>query len=92
MGYPKIQQFLLSQLRLYKIVEIIDGLDIFDRCGIGLKVCSDKTPCPIHHQFKVIKNDIKDILKGKSIAELGLELERGDSTIITIKPQIFKGV
>ena len=78
--------FLLSEaperLTLFKIVEIVDGLDIFDRCGIGLKVCSDKTACPIHHKYKILKEDIKSLLKEKTIAVLSDEIRDGVSNII----------
>jgi Rrf2 family protein len=78
--------FLLSDapqnLTLFKIVEIVDGLDIFDRCGIGLKVCSDETPCPIHHKYKILKEDIKNLLKEKTVATLSDEIRDGVSNII----------
>jgi len=78
--------FLLSEapenLTLFKIVEIVDGLGIFDRCGIGLKVCSDETPCPIHHKYKILKEDIKNLLKEKTIAALSDEIREGVSNII----------
>ena len=78
--------FLLSEapdnLTLFKIVEIVDGLGIFDRCGIGLKVCSDETACPIHHKYKILKEDIKNLLKEKTIAILSDEIRNGVSKII----------
>lgn len=73
-----------DKLRLIKIVEIIDGLDIFERCGIGLKKCSDKTPCPIHFDYKVVKDKIKNLLSEKTLSELCLDVNRGQS-IVTYK-------
>lgn len=73
-----------NKLRLIKIVEIIDGLDIFDRCGIGLKKCSDKTPCPIHFDYKLVKNNIRSLLSEKTLAELCEDVNRGQS-IVTYK-------
>lgn len=70
-----------KKITLLEIVKIIDGEDIFDRCGIGLKKCSDKTPCPIHNEFKIIKNNIKQGLSKKSIAELCKDVAEGKSIV-----------
>jgi len=40
---------------LSAIVKAIDGTDSLYRCGIGLKECSDRFPCPIHDQVKAYK-------------------------------------
>ena len=69
-----------GKLRLIKIV----GLDIFDRCGIGLKKCSDKTPCPIHFEYKMVKKQIRDLLTNKTIQELCEDVKKG-SSIVTYK-------
>jgi len=73
-----------SQLKLMKIVEITDGLDVFDRCGIGLKACGDKKPCPIHFEYKKVKEKTIELLSTKSLAELCEDVESGQS-IVTYK-------
>jgi len=70
-----------NRLRLIKVVELIDGLDIFDRCGIGLKKCSDKTPCPIHFEFKVVKEKIRQVLTEKTLSELCDDVDKGLSIV-----------
>jgi len=70
-----------NRLRLIKVVETIDGLDIFERCGIGLKKCSDKTPCPIHFDFKVVKEKIRQVLTEKTLAELCDDVGKGLSIV-----------
>jgi len=70
-----------NRLRLIKVVELIDGLDIFDRCGIGLKKCSDKTPCPIHFDFKVVKEKIRQVLTEKTLSELCDNVDKGLSIV-----------
>lgn len=68
-----------KKLQLIKIVKVIDGSEIFDRCGIGLKNCSDKTPCPIHFEYKKIKETIIGLLKDKTVSELGEDVNLGKS-------------
>ncbi|MEP1095575.1 MAG: Rrf2 family transcriptional regulator [Cyclobacteriaceae bacterium] len=73
-----------KSLKLMKIVELTDGLDIFDRCGIGLKKCSDKTPCPIHFEYKLVKDKTREILSTKTIYQLCEDVKNGHS-IVTYK-------
>lgn len=69
-------------IRLMEIVEAIDGLGIFDLCGIGLKSCSDDHPCPIHHDYKQIKQRIRELLTEKSLADLVKDVEAGNSFVM----------
>jgi len=81
---PKGGFYLLKtpkSLRLIKIVQVIDGLDIFEQCGIGFKKCSDKRPCPLHLEFKKVKQEIKDLLSKKSVAELCNDVKNGKSVV-----------
>ena len=69
------------KIRLIRIVEIIDGLDMFDDCGIGLKRCSDHTPCPIHFEYKIVKKKIKQLLSKKTLFELSADVDKGESIV-----------
>lgn len=70
-----------KQLRLIKVVELIDGPGIWDKCGIGLKACSDENPCPIHHKYKRLKADIKEMLTHKNVYELAEDINNGSAII-----------
>ena len=45
------------------IVREIDGDKLFSGCGLGLKECSEDHPCPIHNDFKHIRQEIKTMLE-----------------------------
>ena len=49
------------------IVREIDGDKLFTGCGLGLKECSEDHPCPIHNDFKHIRQKIKDMLENSKI-------------------------
>lgn len=49
------------------IVREIDGDKLFIGCGLGLKECSEDHPCPIHNDFKHIRQEIKDMLDNSKI-------------------------
>ena len=49
------------------IVREIYGDKLFSGCGLGLKECSEDHPCPIHNDFKHIRQEIKDMLENSKI-------------------------
>lgn len=70
-----------EKVTLLSIVQIIDGHEIFDRCGIGLRSCQDKNPCPIHFEFKNVKQRIKDTLSHKTLSELADDVKNGHAIV-----------
>jgi Rrf2 family protein len=67
---------------LLDIVAAIEGMEIFDRCGIGLKACTDAQPCPIHERYKPFRDDIRKMLSEKTILQYGEELKKVGSTLV----------
>lgn len=66
-----------DKICLSQIVEAIDGDKIFTGCGLGLKTCSEELPCPIHHKFKVVRNELKEMVEGTTLADLSNGLDIG---------------
>ena len=60
-----------KDIYLNQIVDAIDGPppDI-EKCGIGLDLCSDDAPCPIHHTWKPIRESIRSMLSHENLEEL----------------------
>jgi Rrf2 family protein len=63
------------------IVTAIDGPAIFQECGLGLNICSETHPCPIHDQYKVAREIIRDLFQQTTIQVLAQKLESGDAFI-----------
>lgn len=55
------------EVTLADVVKEIDGDKILYGCGIGLKQCSETHPCPIHNDFKVIREQIVEMLEKSKI-------------------------
>jgi DNA-binding IscR family transcriptional regulator len=55
------------KLSIADIVREIDGDKLFSGCGFGLKECSESHPCPIHNEFKHIRQAIKTMLEESRI-------------------------
>ncbi len=67
----------LPHLKLSEIVEAIDGDHVFVGCGLGLPECSDEKPCPLHHKFGAIRNDLRDMLEQTTVLELAKDINNG---------------
>lgn len=63
------------QYSLADVVKAIDGDKIFSGCGLGLDYCSEKTPCPIHNEFKKVRKEIYEMLQGAKLGDLQEQLE-----------------
>lgn len=76
-----------DQITLIEVIEAIDGLDMFHKCGIGFKRCNDDHPCPIHHDYKKVRNRIQELFETKTLKELTEDVKRGDSIVSLGKPK-----
>tara|TARA_R110002049_G_scaffold189416_1_gene357792 strand:- start:233 stop:667 length:435 start_codon:yes stop_codon:yes gene_type:complete len=60
----------LYHLTLDKIVKSIDGDEIYQGCGLGLKACDADNPCPLHFQFLEVRNKLSLMLHTTKIHEM----------------------
>lgn len=66
-----------DKIKLSTIVEAIDGNNIYMGCGLGLSKCNERQPCPLHNQFKSIRNELKMMLENTTIKALVEDFEKG---------------
>jgi len=59
-----------KKITLYEVVEPIDNVSLWSECALGLKKCSDLSPCAVHHRWKIVRNAYYEFLKTTSIADL----------------------
>ena len=62
---------------IIRIIEAIDGPDVFTECGLGLKKCSSTYPCPIHKDFREIRDRFENLCRQKTIDDLCGPLNTG---------------
>lgn len=68
-----------SMIRLSHVVSAIDGDTVYMGCGLGFNDCNDSRPCPVHHKFKLIRNELKYMLEETTIARLTSDINNGVS-------------
>ena len=49
--------------------------EILEKCVMGLKLCSETQPCPMHEQYKSIKQQLINLFITKSIQQLADEIK-----------------
>ena len=55
---------------ILNIIDAIDGKEVFDECGLGLSKCSSTHPCPIHNDYKIIRDQFKTMCQQKKVSDL----------------------
>lgn len=76
-GGFEIEKERRESIKLSDIVFAIDGNELYQGCGLGLKECNSLKPCPLHDKFMSIRNDLKQMLETTSIEELANGLNSG---------------
>jgi Rrf2 family protein len=62
---------------IIKIVEAIDGPQIFTSCGLGLSKCSATHPCPIHNDYKKVRDLMEKLFREKNVDALCKPVSNG---------------
>lgn len=67
---------------IYNIVEAIEGKEIFKQCALGLTRCSETRPCPLHHEYKPVREKIEKIFRENKIKDLCDSIDDGTAFLI----------
>ena len=65
-----------ESIALVEVILAIDGPDLFERCVLGLDYCGDDRPCPLHPQWRLVKQRMQDIFENTSLAAVSSEMGR----------------
>lgn len=75
-----------QKISLLDIVEVVDGLDFFNECLIGIRVC-DREPehrkiCPFHNIADPLKEEVYKLYKNTTIDSLAKGFNSNNITLI----------
>lgn len=59
-----------SEITLLQVVEVIDGLNLFQACALGIPHCSDDFPCPLHEQWRTLRTEIQEMLTHRTLDQI----------------------
>ena len=60
----------INKTTLAEIIQIIDGPDVLNQCVLGLIKCSNERPCPVHHKFLPIRDEILQFVHHTYLKEI----------------------
>ncbi len=66
-----------KKLPVRAILQAMGEDEILEKCVMGLKMCSEIEPCPMHAQYKIIKNQLISLFTQKTIQQLAEEIKEG---------------
>lgn len=67
----------MAKIMLSQIVIAIDGDSVYKGCGLGFNNCNENKPCPVHHKYKQIRDDLKQMLETTSLLDLSKDINCG---------------
>lgn len=80
-----------ADITLYQIRTAMDGNSDLDSCAVGLAVCSDTCPCPLHDTWKPIREGIRSYLESTTLEAMAAAVDRKqpDRRTDTAGPDVF---
>ena len=66
-----------KNITMEQVVVALEGKDFLTKCAMGLKKCNAANPCPIHHQFKDVRDNL--IISLKSANLLGIAATQNEN-------------
>lgn len=60
----------LSDIYLYQIIGVVEGLENYERCVLGFAECSDEQPCSLHTVWLSNRENIKAMVFNTTLADL----------------------
>lgn len=80
-GGFEIKNKKMGKVKLKDIVKAIDTEFDYKTCVLGLKLCSEVKPCPVHHKYKHIKADFKAMLQNTNLLDLSDGVKDGKTCL-----------
>jgi len=66
-----------KKLPVRSILKAMGEDNVLEKCVLGLKLCSEIQPCPMHAQYKSIKQQLIKLFVTKTIQQMAAEIKDG---------------
>jgi Rrf2 family protein len=60
------------------VLEAMNEDDLLNKCILGLSKCSETKPCPMHAQYKLVKEQLIKLFETKTIQRLADDIKGGE--------------
>ena len=63
-----------EEISLWNLVSAVDGSEDFGECVLGAKACSSGKPCPLHEQWRPLREKMMKMLDETNLATMAMTL------------------
>jgi Rrf2 family protein len=74
-----------KKLPVRSILAAMEEDEVLEKCVLGLAECSELKPCPMHSEYKIIKQQLVSLFSRKTIQMLADEIGKGTKYISNSK-------
>jgi len=67
-----------KKLPVWAVLDAMGEVKIIEKCILGLNQCSEEKPCPMHAQYKSIKQQLIILFQTKTIQQLAEDIKDGE--------------
>lgn len=70
-----------KELPVMEIIKAIDGEKFFTSCAFGFENCNCENPCPMHEEFKIIRDGFSEMVLKMTVQSMGEKILKGTATL-----------
>lgn len=67
-----------GNLPVMVILEVMGEDNVLKKCVLGLQLCSEIKPCPLHDRYKHIKAELIELFGSRTIRSLATDIRSGE--------------
>jgi Rrf2 family transcriptional regulator, iron-sulfur cluster assembly transcription factor len=67
-----------KKLPVWSVLRAMGEEEVLKKCVLGLHKCSELNPCPMHSQYKSIKQQLIKLFETKTIQQLAADIKDGE--------------
>lgn len=83
-GYSLVRP--ADRIALMEIVALTEGQDWGMRCLLGLPQCDDANPCAMHEMWGKLRNNIREMLITRTVADMAAGVIDMDLKVVDLTP------
>lgn len=77
-------------LKLYEVIESVEGDGFFLKCGFGLNHCDAGTPCPMHEGYSKVREGFFRFTNEQTIQSLAQKINNNEATLTRVQKVLTK--
>ncbi|HZL11499.1 MAG TPA: Rrf2 family transcriptional regulator [Prolixibacteraceae bacterium] len=70
-----------KELPVIEIIKAIDGDKFFSSCGFGFANCNSENPCPMHDEFKLIRDGFSEMVEKLTVQLMAEKIINGNASL-----------